>query len=357
MAQAQKMLFPFRMGTRQRIKQVKSTQSISGLGGSTTFTLDRVGMLNYLILVVRATVNLSSSGALADLGPWSLIDRVRVNLNLGNMTLVDVSGYTLYQINKTLFRGYAPDGGGVFTASSTVYGAATANGNNTWTLPLIIPISANPGSEFDTGMVNLQAPEVQVDVNVQLASAGSTFVTNFNTISNVTAELHQCYFDLPAPGAPIQLPLGQIVRTVETTIPVTATGELNYTVERQGQLLQFVSTFRANGARSNGLDRVKLIANINDTIYDETPVMCKMKNEFDYSAPSDTGVFTLDLWHARESPSSGDTRDTINTEVLTTLQWNPVVSSGTTLGSGNNFWICGRRVLVNFAQPGIGPSI
>lgn len=356
MANPQPML-PFRMGTRQRIRQVGSAQSISALGASTTFTLARVGMINYLVLVLRGTVTLSSGGAFATLGPWSLIDRIQVKLNLGNMTLVDVSGYTLYQLNKLLFRGFAPDGGGNYTPSSLTYSAPVASGANSWILPLFIPISANPGSDFDTGLINAQAPEVQIDVSVTLAAAGATAVTNFTSIASVTAELYQCYFDLPRPGAPIQLPLGQICRTVETTIPVTATGELNYTVERQGQLLQFLSTFIANGSRSNGLDRVKLIANINDTIYDMPAILNQFKYQMDYSLPCDTGIFALDLWHSRESPSSGDSRDLINTEVLTTLQWDPVVSSGTTLGSGNNSWISGRRVLVNFAMPGIGPSV
>lgn len=356
--QQQQVIYPFRVATRQRRKQIKTVQSItSGLGGQAQFTLDRVGMLNYLVIVLNATVTLSSTGALATLGPWSLISKVQVNLNLGNMTLVSISGWNLYQMNRILFRGWGPDGAGVFTPASQVYSAPVASGANTWKLPLIIPISANPGSEFDTGLVNLQAPEVQVDVIVTLAQAGADFVTNFSTLTNVTCTLYQQYFDLPRPGAPVRLPLGQIVRTVETTKAIAAVGELDYTVERQGQLLQFVSTFVANGARSNGLDNVNLIANINDRIYTLDPTICQFVNEFDYSSAAPTGVFALDLWHARESPSSGDRRDVLNTEVLTTLQWNPVVSSGTTLGSGNNYWTSARRVLVNFAQPGIGPSI
>lgn len=355
--QRQQVMYPFRVATRQRRKQIKTTQSISGLGGAAQFTLDRVGMLNYLVIVLNATVTLSSGGAFATLGPWSLIDKVSVNLNLGNMTLVSISGWNLYQLNKILFRGWAPDGGGNFTPNAQTFTAPVASGANVWRLPLVIPISANPGSEFDTGLVNLQAPEVQVDVIVQLANAGATFVTNFSTLTAVTCTLYQQYFDLPRPGAPVRLPLGQIVRTVETTKAIAATGELDYTVERQGQLLQFVSTFVANGSRSNGLDSVSLIANINDRIYTLDPTICQFVNQFDYSAPSDTGVMALDLWHARESPSSGDRRDVLNTEVLTTLQWNPTVSSGTTLGSGNNYWTSARRVLVNFAQPGIGPSI
>lgn len=355
--QQQQVMYPFRVATRQRRKQVKTAQSISGLSGAASFTLDRVGMLNYLVIVLQATVTLSAGGAFATLGPWSLIDKVSVNLNLGNMTLVSISGWNLYQMNKVMFRGWAPDGGGNYTPSSLVYSAPVASGANIWRLPLLIPISANPGSEFDTGLIGLQAPEVQVDVVVQLAAAGATFVTNFTSLTNVTCTLYQQYFDLPRPGAPVRLPLGQIVRTVDTTKAVAATGELDYTVERQGQLLNMVSTFVANGARSNGLDNVNLIANINDRIYTLDPTICKMVNEFDYSLPSDTGVFILDLWHAREAPSSGDRRDVLNTEVLTTLQWNPTISAGTVLGSGNNYWTTARRVLVNFAQPGIGPSI
>lgn len=355
--QQRKVVYPFRVATRQRRKQVKTAQSISGLGGAAQFTLDRVGMLNYLVIVLQATVTLSSGGAFATLGPWSIIDKVSVNLNLGNMTLVSISGWNLYQINKLMFRGWAPDGGGNFTPSSQTFSAPVASGANTWKLPLLIPISANPGSEFDTGLVGLQAPEVQVDVIVQLAAAGATFVTNFSTLTAVTCTLYQQYFDLPRPGAPVQLPLGQIVRTVETTKAIAAVGELDYTVERQGQLLDMCSTFVANGSRSNGIDNAALIANINDRIYVLDPTICQFVNQFDYSAPSDTGVFTLDLWHAREAPMSGDRRDVLNTEVLTTLQWNPTVSSGTVLGSGNNYWTTARRVLVNFAQPGIGPSI
>jgi hypothetical protein len=45
-------------------------------------------------------------------------------------------------------------------------------------------------------------------------------------------------------------------------------------------------------------------------------------------------------------------------EVLTTFQQKIFVSAGTTLGSGNNFYHLGRRILVNFVSPatsGINP--
>lgn len=353
---AERMLLPYRAFTRQRKAPLVTGQSMSGLGATANIELNRVGMLNYLFIVLRGTVNLSAPGALADLGPWSIIDNIRVDMNLGNMNLVDISGYQLYQLNKLLFPAFAPDGGGVYTPSATGYSAGVASGDNSWIIPLFIPISANPGSNFDSGLINLQAPEVQVNLKVRLATTGASFVSNFNTLSNVTLDVYQCYFDIPNPQM-VMLPPGEIVRTVEVTKPVSATGVLDYTLERQGTLMQLVSTFRANGARSNGIDRVRLIANINDTIYDLEPAHIINEYEMMYGKPCNTGIFVLDLWHAREAPSSGDDRDAINTELLTTLQWNPTVSAGTTLGSGNNFWITARRILVKFAVPGLGPSI
>src|SRR5262245_35520338 len=149
---AEQALLPFRRNTRQRIQIVNSPLSVnaggSALNGSVNFQLNRVGLLNYLVVVVRGVLALSSTGAFATEGPWSLIDRIRVDLNLGNMNLVDVDGAMLYQQNKTMFRGWAPDGGGNYTPNAFGYAAGLAMGDNSWVLPLIIPISANPGSQF-----------------------------------------------------------------------------------------------------------------------------------------------------------------------------------------------------------------
>lgn len=347
---AQKQLYPFRHFARQRIRQVQTAQTVSALGQTINWQLDRVGLLNYLLIFVKGTVTLSAGGAFADLGPWSLIDRIRVDLNLGNMNLVDISGYSAYLLSRMMFRGWALDGGQNWTPNANVFTAPVASGANTWVLPFLIPISANPGSQFDVGMLSLQAPEVQVNVSVRINNTGTNFVTNYSSISNMTVELHQCYFDYPDPNL-VQVPPGQIVRTVEVSNAVVATGNNLYTMDRQGMLLQLFSHFRANGARSDGFDRVQLIANINDTIYDETVNTIKFKNEMDLSLPCPTGAFYIDLWHSGEQASSGDTRDAIDTEQLTTLQQNLVVSSGTTLGTGNNFHNVARRILVDFAQP------
>lgn len=358
---AERQLLPFRRNTRQRLRQTGTTQSLAGggsaLSATANFQLDRVGLLNYIIMYVRATVTLGGAGAFATLGPWSVVDRIRVDLNLGNMNIVDISGFQLYQLQKMLFRGWSPDGlSGLFTPSALTFAAPLAMGANSWIIPFIIPISANPGSQFDTGLVSLQAPEVQVNVQVRMNSAGANFVTNFTSLTLTTVELHPVYFEYPDPSA-VMLPPGQIVRTVEFSQPIAATGDTIYTIDRQGTLLQLCSTILLNNLRTDtGIDGFKFVANVNDTIYQPTATVLKFKNQFDQSGPMDAGCWNLDLWHAGENCSSYDDRDVVDTEVLTTLQWIATVSSG--LGAaGTNFFNTARRVLVNFAPPGYGPSL
>lgn len=352
----QRQLLPFRYNTRQREKLIANGQALTGLGAEGKVTLPRVGLGNALIFTLNATVNLSAAGAYAALGPWSIVDRFRVDLNLGNMNLVDTSGYGMYQVGKRLTKGFASDGGGDWTPGVTQFAAPVASGANTWKLQWLIPLSANLGSEFDTGLIVLQAPEVQVDFSVRLAAAGANFATNFSSISNINFDLDMIYYEVPDPNF-VMLPPGQVVRTVEISKPFAATGLVDYTIERQGQLMQLISYVIANGVRTDGIDFMQFIANINDTIYQFKPDKLRFLENYYYSVPQDTGVFGLDLWHAREMPSSGDDRDIVDTEVLTTLQWQAIVSAATAIGSGNNFYNTIRRILVNFQQPVPGMAL
>lgn len=354
---AEQELLPFRWGSRQRKRQSRATQAVAGLGQTVNFPLDKVGLLNYLVIFVRATVTLGAAAAFATDGPWSLVKRIRVDLNLSNMNLVDIDGRMAYDLAKQMFRGWALDGGGNYTPSGLAFAAGLVNGPNSWIVPYFIPISANPGSDFDTGLINLQAPEVQCNVEVRLADAGTEFAAPFTSIAGITCELHQCYFSSLDPRF-VLLPIGQVVRTVQDTRAVVATGENEITVQRQGKLMNTISRFIANGARSDGLDRIEVVANINDTMYQELSGFNAEEFERDYSMPKNVGIFAKDYWHARESPGSGDGRDLINLEVLTTFQQKLFVSAGTVLGAGNNFHHLGRRTLVNFISPatvGISP--
>jgi hypothetical protein len=258
-----------------------------------------------------------------------------------------------------MFRGWSPAGPslGAVAGNPLAFAAPMMAGDNEWILPFFVPISANPGDSFDTALINLQAPEVQCNVSVRLTPNFTDIATGLTAVANLRAEVHQTYFSSLDPRAVI-LPLGQVVRTVQFTQPVVAPGEQVITVERQGKLLNTLTRFIANGQLSDGIDRLTITANINDTMYDESPNFNAFEFQRDYSNPKFPGIFYKDFWHAVESPSSGDGRDLINLEVLTTFQQRLFVSPSTTLGQGNNFYHMGRRILVNFvsaATSGINP--
>lgn len=352
----QRQLLPFRYNTRQREKLIANNLALAGLGAEGKVSLPRVGLANALLFTLNATVTTSAAAAFGALGPWSIVNRFRVDLNLGNMNLVDTTGYGMFLLDKRLTRGFGPDGGADWTPTGTQFAAGVASGANVWKLQWIIPLSANFGSEFDSGLIVLQAPEIQVDFTVRLSNNGADFITNFTSLTAVTFDLDLIYYEVPDPNF-VMLPPGQVVRTVEISKPFAATGLVDYTVERQGQLMQLISYILANGVRTDGIDFMQLIANINDTIYQFKPDKLRLLDAFYYSNPQETGTFGLDLWHAREMPSSGDDRDIIDSEVLTTLQWQAIISSGTALGAGTNFFNTVRRTLVNFQQPMPGQVI
>ena len=359
MPDQQEELLPFRWGSRQRKRRTLAIQAVPPpiLGQTVNFPMPKVGLLNYLVLKIRATLTLGAAAAFATDGPWSLVKRIRVDLNLSNMNLVDVDGRMMYDIARNMFRGWAFDGGGNYTPNPLTHLAGLINGANPWVITYFIPISANPGSDFDTGLINLQAPEVQCNVEVRFADVGTDIAAPFTSITNATAELSQCYFSSLDPRF-VLLPIGQVVRTVQDTKAVVAVGENEITVQRQGKLMNTVSRFIANGARSDGLDSIEVVANINDSMYTESAGFNSDEYERDYSMPRPVGVFSKDYWHARESPGSGDGRDLVNLEVLTTFQHKLFVSAATVLGAGNNFHHLGRRTLVNFVSPatvGVSP--
>lgn len=358
--QQQQQQIPFRQGSRQRKRQSKATQVIAspGIGQRNIFELEKVGMLNFLVLKVSGTVNLTGAGTFGQGGPWALVDRIRVDLNLSNMNLVDIDGPMAYHMSRQMFRGWALDGGGMYVPNPAAYSAPVASGDNQWILPFFIPISANPGSVFDTGMINMQAPEVQVNVEVRFNPVGTNIVDTFNSFSNGLIEVHQCYFSSLDPRAVI-LPLGQVVRMVQFSQAIPNLGKNIMTVERQGKIMNTLTRVIINGEASDEIDRIQVVANINDTMYDEVTFFNTEEYERDYSSPRPVGTFYKDYWHARESPGSGDGRDLINLEVLTTFQQVIEVSPTAVLGTtGNNFYHMGRRVLVNFVSPatsGINP--
>jgi hypothetical protein len=342
-------LAPFRAGTRQRFAFVNSVAHSVGATLS-PIELPRVGMLSRIILQFRGTVSFSATGTMADLGPWNLLSRVQVNANIGSASIVDLSGFGAFMLQPFIEEvGYRPDLSGMGTnaaPSTDIHAAGVAAGNNTWALSWILPIGANTGNQFDLGLVNLQAPETRVTVNLTTGALTDP-ATNLGSFTSANWFVYYEYYEIPDPSKYALPPLA-LVRAIEETQAITGTGDTIYTVPRQGVLLQLIHRVTLNAARldtPSGWDSVKIRFNKTDTVYNADRQPWRLIERARYGLQVLTGVYAWDFWHAAQDVAQGDTRDAIDSEELSTLESILTVNSGATLGSNNNFLSSIRRIV------------
>lgn len=337
-------LLPFRSGTRQRFAKVGSI-AYAASSALTPQILPKVGMLSRIYVQFRGTGTLSGAGALSDLGPWNLLSRLRVNANIGSAAVVDVSGFGAHLIGrKHDFPGFAVDKAGVgdSTPHADLFAFPVAMGANTWTLTWCIPIAANARGEFDAGLINLQAPEVQVQL--ELVTGALTDPATLVTATTGTFHIFYEYYEIPDPRQ-YALPPLVLVRTLEDQQPITAVGENIYTVPRQGVLLNLIQRCTLNGARSDSFDDQFIRFNKTDTVYRQERQAARIGDRVRNILNPITGITEYDLFDAKAAISQGDLRDAIDTEELSTLEAGITVSSGAGLGANNNVLANVRRIL------------
>lgn len=344
-APAQRLL-PFRSGTRQRRAKVGAI-AYAAASGLTPLELPRVGMLSRLIVQFRGTVTLSGAGALADLGPWNLLNRLKVNANIGSASIVDLSGFGAFSVQDLVEEiSFRPDkgGSGDTAVNADIHAAPVAMGANTWVLTWIVPIAANSGKQFDLGLINLQAPETRV--TVELTTGNLLDPATLVTATTGTFHVYYEYYEIPDPRA-FALPPLALVRLIEEQQAIGAVGDNVYTVPRQGILLQMTHRVTLNAARGpdSSVDSFSIKFNKTDSVYQMERQWERILYRLFYGLNPNVGVYRWDFWHAESDVSAGDSRDAIDAEELSTLESIVTINSGATLGSNNNFLTSTRRIV------------
>lgn len=340
---AEVQLQRFRENTREHtIANSTGVQAID-LANTYSYDLDKIGLCTGVVLKVSGTVTLSGAGAIANQGPWSLFDRIKINTASG-ASLLDAPGYDLYQLNKRQKLAWGPDGAGLYTEAPIVYSVPVAMGANVWAMHLWLPFAENDGSQFDNGIFGLQSNVTQATVQLVTTSAGTNFVSNY-TSEVLNTELYNTYYEPPLEGSNVAYPPSYVIKTIYTRYPVVATGENLLEIPRQGILLdaQVVAVF--NGARSNALDYLRFRTNYGDYYYHESASVNQFKYARRYGKPADTGVFVYAFDGAGDLPQTGDMRDMFNLLKYSKTELVPSITAGTTVSGTSYFGLLTRHYL------------
>lgn len=333
---------PFRPNTRQ--KRLRIGTAPYSLGGSQSLLLPEVGYLARIWVFFVGTVTYSAQAVPADLAPYSLFKRISVTLNNSATDLYNTSGFGLFLVNSVITKmgrlDQQPD--------ANFYAFPTVGAAQTFVLGAQIPISLSQGFNFEAGLINLQAPEVQCQLNIDFNTANTEIGDTITALAG-TVHAYYEYYEVPSPTQVLQPPV-TLHRIIEQTQPVNGTGDTIYTVPRGGNMLRLLHTLRLNGARSDSYDETSIRFNQSETIYKEERRLKKilMRERYGYNLP--TGVIAHDWAYALMHPEESDLRDAINTEMVTTTDSIVTVSAGATLGSNNNFLVSIREILQS-AQP------
>lgn len=333
---AQNALRPFRMGTRRRLQVTQNIQ-LSGWETAdtpiTAFQLDKTGFLSALWLVIRGDVDfVGGAAALNAQGFGAFFRSININANLGSSAIWQTSGIGAVVASRGM-NAMGP---------RAVISALTEGVDRTYAYAIRIPIAANDTDQMTLGAINLQDPQIQVNVNLVLAALNSVLVP-VGTLANAAATLTvvQEYWDIPDPRA-FAMPARSIVRTLEDPNPVAlAAGENIYQMPRLGTLLQYWQIITINAIRATLAQVDSIQLRLNKTTYLETipPYVLAAIAAYNYGAmvgggllgasnvPSDIpmniepGVFVRDYWHSTGIMNAGDSRDFLDTEEITTTEF------------------------------------
>ena len=321
---------PFRYGSRKRLQPIGILPYRAG--ETVSLELPRVGFLAGLLLTFRGSVTGATSAS--PRAPYTLINRIRVGLNLGSATIYDVTGWGTYVLGVT----------------NGMYYPLYQNLNSTPTtisFGLYVPISVNLGDAFSTGLILLQDPQVRATLEILWDQPAAAYPGA--TAGQGNLEVHYVYFEVP-PLNRVSAPPLVLHRVLEENQAITNTGDNVYVIPRQGTLLQLIHLLELNGQPSREWNRYRLILNRVDTILDISQDALFLLDLTAIRNPSfnyPEEVIPIDLFRAMGATNMGDLRDALDTEAITTMESVVTIAPGATLGANNNL----LRSIRRFVQP------
>lgn len=334
--QQQPQLLPFQLGTRRRIQTIGQFVFTPGTPIA-SIPIPQVGMFAKVYLKLEGTITQTAGAAtLSPLGYASLINRVRITANLGAAQIVDASAAGIELANYW----YAPTAGPVRNTYANGAGA------NAVSYGLMVPVNANDRQLLQLGLVNLQAEQIRLNLEVVPAPALTSFLVAGGppTASALILFVAYEFWDVPNPTR-YALPPATLSRVLEEQQVIAATGELPYVMPRMGTLAQ-VSEYFLKGASAAAqvmftliaptadVDYFRVRANKSDMWLDYTTKFAEIEEGLFYNSTLSSfmrpGVRSWDFFHSGLQTRNHGDRDLINTEQITTLEFIAAINAGIT---------------------------
>ncbi len=359
-------LAPFRNNTRQRWAKVLPSASIA-FGSTAQIPFPQVGLMSRIFLFVQGSIVDSAATPntpASTFGPFNLLKRITGTLNLGTSNVFDLSGYGSYMVEKVSNQAVDFKFANTDQSTDNFYqypSSLVQNVAKVINFVVMIPVNANDGPQFAVGLINLQAPELRFNLNLTFGLSADIFpgsTTSATQTLSGTVTCYYQYYEVPDPDE-VALPARVMHRLLEDRTPVLATGDTTYLVPRQGVALQIMHNVILNGVidksspLNGNVSGRRLVFNKTDTAYNVDPIVDRIVSRLRYGLSAagidiPSGMYIWDLWDGDMSPSSGDLRDAIDTEALSTLESIITIATGATLGSNNNFIDTVRRVMQQY---------
>lgn len=252
--------WPFEYGARENFAPI-TTRTINAAAMSTDLEpikIPEVGFAGELLISVQGTVTASGAGTYKARNLAALFKKVRLESNINNQ-IVDCSGYGLAKLQETMYPGFGYDKApvGASAPSANYYAGAIAGaGAQAFKFTLAVPLNFNFGRQFSKGLIMLNAEGVQVTLTLSLGALAdlSTSLTDINATVYVSYRLYEMVDENV-----YKLPPLSLMRILETSKGVTATGENTVEIPRTGVVYNLIHYLENNAAFADAnIDRVGL---------------------------------------------------------------------------------------------------
>ena len=298
---------------RMRKKIGTYTESSAPEGKTTRIKLFNVGVITMLRLVVTANITIATAnGTASPKAPWNVIKNIKFTDFTGT-DRINLSGFQLWVLNSVRRRTPAHINNEGLAAVSTMPVVPTAQATADIKFYIDVPFAFNPENDL-RGAILAQSNNGEMWLNItwnddfhQNGNDDGVYnggATSAVTVNSIAVDVYQDYLLPQSIGGNIPLPLMDLYTIYELNGNFRITDNMSNGQERlvsypnQRSVLGMYLFYLNNGAMSNSIDQIRMIANGNNILLENSLDTQLAEQREWFNGDLKTGVF-LQLHRSR----------------------------------------------------------